>query len=415
MREHKKDSLLIIDDRPENIEILRNIFKDRYAVKAATSGAQGLKIIRSKTPPDLILLDIVMPDMDGFEVCRKIKRDERLVSIPIIFITAKNDIQDKILGFSEGGVDYITKPFEPEEVLARVHTHIELQRARKWIQSYTEELEAMLQIRTRELIHSERQAAFGQMVQGIVHNISNPLSGIMGNQQYIQLLIDQYNQGTHTTEEELNALKSLAAQTENACRMIGYSVEQLNQIIQSLLAKSRTDKTDRIKRIDMNELIRMEINFLEADMRFKHNLDKKIDLSEIPLVVDVIPAEVAQVFHNIVINALDAMNHTENRQMIIRSGKEESYVYVEVTDNGEGISKDIQNRIFDPFFTTKTRREDPESGPKLPVGTGLGLWMCRETLKTYGGSIRCESEPGQGTCFYFTLPKAIAKNSGRKK
>jgi signal transduction histidine kinase len=406
MTGNKKGSLLIIDDRPENIEILSNIFKDLFSVRAATSGQQGLKIVRSKTPPDLILLDIVMPDMDGFEVCRKIKQDKRSVSIPIIFITAKNDIHDKMQGFSEGGVDYITKPFEPEEVIARVCTHIELQRARKWIQSYNAELEALLQIRTRELIHSERQAAFGQMVQGIVHNISSPLSGIMGNQQYIQLLIDQYRQGTHAPEEELEKLTFLVTETEKACTMIDYSVGQLNQIIQSLLAKSRTDKTDRIKRTDMNELIRMEISFLEADMRFKHNLDKKIRLSEIPLEIDIIPAEIAQVFHNIIINALDAMNRTENRQLIIRSGKEGTDVCVEVTDNGEGIPKDIQNRIFDPFFTTKTRREDPESVSKLPVGTGLGLWMCRETLKTYGGSIRCTSEPGQGTTFFITIPIA---------
>jgi signal transduction histidine kinase len=405
MTESTRDLLLIIDDRPENIEILRNIFKDQYSVKAATSGAQGLKIIRSKTPPDLILLDIVMPDMDGFEMCRKIKRDERLSGIPIIFITARNDIRDKMQGFSEGGVDYITKPFEPEEVFARVRTHVELLRARRWIQTYNEELEALLKIRTRELIHSERQAAFGQMVQGIVHNISSPLSGIMGNQQYIQLLIDQYNQGAHSPEEELIVLKSLVTDTEKACRMIGYSVDQLNQIIQSLLAKSRTDKTDRIKRIDMNELIRIEINFLEADMRFKHNLDKKIHLSEIPLEVDVIPAEIAQVFHNIVINALDAMNHTENRQMVVRSGKEGTDICIEVTDNGEGIAEDIQNRIFDPFFTTKTKKEHPRNVSQL-IGTGLGLWMCRETLKTYGGSICFESKPGQGTAFFIHIPLA---------
>ena len=406
MSESKKNSLLIIDDRSENIDILRNIFKDRYLVKAATSGSQGLKIIRDKPPPDLILLDIVMPEMDGFEVCRKIRKDVRFKSIPIIFITAKTDIRDKIQGFSEGGVDYITKPFEPEEVRARVHTHVDLQNASKWIQTYNEELETLLQIRTKELIHSERQAAFGQLVQGIVHNISNPLSGIKGSQQYIQLLIDQYKQGTHTPEEETAVLKSLAWETEKACELIGHSVRQLNQITQSLLAKNRTDKTDRIKRIDINELIRVEVNFLEADMRFKHDLDKTIQLSDCSLVSDVIPAEIAQVFHNIVINALDAMNQTEKRKMIIRSGKSDSNICIEVRDNGSGISRDIQDRIFDPFFTTKTRREVPGDTSSLPVGTGLGLWMCRETLKTYGGSIRFESEPGQGTVFYIRIPQA---------
>jgi len=402
----KKGSLLIIDDAPESIDILCAMFRERYHIKAATSGLQGIKVIQCNNPPDLVLLDIIMPEIDGFEVCREIKKVKGMESPPIIFITSKTAVKDKVKGFLEGGVDYITKPFEPEEVQARVHTHMELQLARKMIQLYTTELESLLKKRTKELIYSERQAAFGQLVQGIVHNIASPLAGIAGTQQYMQLLINDYHKTTLNPQKEFELLKNLIQETEKSFKLIEQSVNNMDRITQSLLAKSRADKSDEIENTDLNTIIRMEINFLEADMRFKHDIVKHIIISDEKLFTDVIPAEIAQVFQNIVNNALDAMGDKKNRWLEICSGIEKDSVFFSITDNGPGIPTEYQNRIYDPFFTTKIQRETANQ-KDLPPGTGLGLWMCQETVKSYGGKIHLESVPGGGAKFKVILPKSM--------
>ncbi len=396
-------TILIIDDTSENIHILSELFKDDYAVKAAVSGRQGLELAVNSLP-DLILLDIVMPEQDGFEVCRKMKENPVLADIPVIFLTAKTDVSDKVRAFSGGGVDYITKPFEPEEVRARVHTHIELKRARELIRRYNTDLETMLVQRTKALIYSERQAAFGQLVQGVVHNLSSPLSGILGNQQYMQMLIQDL-----LARNDSGALSAPAAELceelEKSLKMIGYSVNLMTQITQSLLAKSRTDKMDDIKCVDVNEIIRLDLDFLESDLRFKHNIEKEIRLSEERLEIDAAPAEIAQVFQNLVNNALDSLQNAKPRKMIIESGRRGTQVFFSVTDNGPGIPESIKSRIFDPFFTTKSAPETRRENNVHPVGTGLGLWSCQETVKSYGGKIEFESNPATGTRFTVYLPQ----------
>ncbi|MBN1780593.1 hybrid sensor histidine kinase/response regulator [bacterium] len=399
-----KNTLLIIDDSPEDIEIIRSLFKDFYVIKAVKTGVSGVALMLKEPTPDLILLDIILPDINGFDVCRKIKETPENCTIPVIFITSKTNMEDKIRGFNEGGVDYITKPFEPEEVIARVKTHMELQQARKTIYQYNHKLESMLEIRTKELIQSERQAVFGQMVQGIVHNLSNPISGIMNSQELIQLYIQDFLKISDTSSCNPDTVSTFIDDVQKSCEVIGHAAEQLSQIIQTLLNRGRIDKAERWKRVDLNGLIRLELNFLESDMRYKHQVDKQIELAEKQLPIDVNPGEITQVFHNIINNALHALQGRQNGLLTVRTWNEHNLVFFSVQDNGPGISEAIRDRIFDPFFTTKAAGNDPEASPDMPTGTGLGLWMCRETIDRYHGSIVVDSGEGTGTVFTVSIP-----------
>ncbi len=186
--ETSKGNLLIVDDTPANLRLLSNILKEQgYQVRPTPSGELALSAARGM-PPDLILLDINMPQMDGYEVCEQLKANDRTRHIPVIFISALNDILDKVKAFSVGGVDYITKPFQVEEVLARVETHLNLCRLQNKLQEKNQDLAttlAQLQTTQNELIQSEKMAALGQLIAGIAHEINTPLGAIRSSVENI--------------------------------------------------------------------------------------------------------------------------------------------------------------------------------------------------------------------------------------
>ncbi len=179
--DNSKGSILVVDDTPTNLRLLVDILSENgYKVRPVPSGKLALSAAQG-IPPDLILLDIMMPDMDGYEVCSKLKADERTCSIPVIFISAFTEVIDKVKAFALGGVDYITKPFHVEEVLARVKTHLTMGCLQKNLQSKNEELSNTLQqLKTtqNQLIQSEKMALLGQLIAGIGHEINTPLGAI---------------------------------------------------------------------------------------------------------------------------------------------------------------------------------------------------------------------------------------------
>jgi signal transduction histidine kinase len=186
--ETSKGNLLIVDDTPANLRLLSNILKEQgYQVRPTPSGELALSAALG-IPPDLILLDINMPQMDGYEVCERLKANDRTCHIPVIFISALNDILDKVKAFNVGGVDYITKPFQVEEVLARVETHLSLCRLQQSLQEKNRDLVTtleQLQITQNELIQSEKMAALGQLIAGIAHEINTPLGAIRSSVENI--------------------------------------------------------------------------------------------------------------------------------------------------------------------------------------------------------------------------------------
>lgn len=189
-----KGNILAIDDTPANLRLLVGILNDRgYKVRAVPSGKLALSGLRQSLP-DLILLDIMMPEMDGYEVCQQLKLDELTRDIPVIFISAINEVMDKVKAFAVGGIDYITKPFQVEEVLARVETHLALRSLQKNLIQKNDELACTLEqlkATQEELIQSEKMAALGQLIAGIAHEINTPLGAIRSSAGNIANFLNQ--------------------------------------------------------------------------------------------------------------------------------------------------------------------------------------------------------------------------------
>lgn len=401
--------VLIVDDDPINLDILREVLDDEYTLLEAQSGQSALKAVADHSP-DLVLLDVMMPGMTGFEVCEVLKSRPEAEDIPVLFLTAKADTEDKLRGFTVGGADYIVKPFEPEEVLARVNTHVKLRKAMRTVKRYNERLEEMLGERTRELINSERQAAFSLMIQGIVHNLRNPLMVINGNSELIKLAVEKIRKfcsGPESIDMEF-IMKKLDRILKDVST-INSGAAAMNQMINSMMAKSRSDKSDKLEVIDLNKILQQELEFLNADLKYKHDIRKEIKLSPKDLIIKVVPSEISQVFQNLVRNSIHATWDQKDALISVASGEDDRMVWFTVGDNGPGIPEENLEKIFDPFFTTKPKANDQKSaGPK---GTGLGLHTCSELVKSYNGYIKVESDIGFGTKFFISIPKK-ASGSG---
>ena len=249
-------NILAIDDTPANLRLLVGILTEQgYKVRAVPSGKLALAGIR-QSPPDLILLDIMMPEMDGYEVCSQLKADEKTRDIPVIFISAINEVLDKVKAFAVGGVDYIAKPFQVEEVLARVETHLALQKLQNNLQYKNEELTkineqlaqtlAQLKATQEELIHSEKMAALGQLVAGVAHEVNTPLGAIRSSSGNISKFLAQ------TLSQSPALFQSLSAQESEDFLLL------LNKSLQKDMTLSAKEER-KLKRSLINLLEEEEI------------------------------------------------------------------------------------------------------------------------------------------------------------
>ena len=277
----------------------------------------------------------------------------------------------------------------------------QLEEANSVIEEHNAILEELLEKRTKKLIQTERQAAFGQLIQGIVHNLNNPLCSVYGSLQLIEEKFKDFSQVDRegeiysTSRRTFETMKRYAALTRG-------SAEKLSAMITSMMAKSRSDKSGELEVKDLHKIIRLEMDFLEADHRFKHEVSKSIDFYEGELKIDVIPAEIAQIFHNLIQNSLDALHQQADAEIIISTTRQGDFAAFTVSDNGPGIPEEDLPKLFDPFFTTKPASDD-ESAVE-PSGTGLGLYTCIETIKTYDGKIEAGNIIGGGTSFTVEIP-----------
>jgi len=356
---------MIVDDTPENLKLLDGMLRERgYQVRAFPRGELALNAA-SKNPPDLILLDIMMPGMDGYEVCEALKADPKLADIPVIFISALNETMDKVKAFAVGGVDYITKPFQFEEVEARVRTHLELQRQKRELQQSYDKLRELERLRD-SLVHM------------IIHDLRSPLSGISG---YLQLL-------------ESEAL------SERAARYVAQatnSTAALMEIVNSLLDVNKLESSEMkldLGPCELDGLIRQAVAKLEA---LRGGRQVVIDPSAQPVVILADAGLLSRIIQNLVGNAL---KFTDKEKGVIRLGVEpgEDTVRVFVQDNGPGIPEEYRDKIFEKFGQVEIR------GQRREYSTGLGLTFCKLAVEAHGGRIGVDSEVGAGSTFWFELP-----------
>jgi PAS domain S-box-containing protein len=285
-----------------------------------------------------------------------------------------------------------------------IESEKKIREAMDTINEYNQKLEQMLEDRTKDLIRTERHAAFSLLIQGIVHNLRNPLTVVSSGAELILLNKEKLENDNVTIPEELKS--ALESSWHNSALIIKSS-KKLVKIINSMMAKSKSDNTDEIETVDINEIVNQELEFLDTDSQFKSRLRKSIYLANDKLMVEIVPSEVSQVFQNLVRNAMDALYSTVDAMIEIYTGRSDDKVWFSIQDNGPGIPKDIQSKIFDPFFSTKPKATTKKS--EEPVGTGLGLYICSEMVHAYDGKIELKSKENVGTKVTVYIPASKAK------
>lgn len=371
-----KDTVLIVDDMPNNVAILYNFLtRAGFEVLIAQGGHDGIETAEY-THPDLILLDIMMPDVDGFEVCKTLKNKENTKDTPIIFMTALADTLDKVRGFSLGAADYITKPFQQEEVLARIRAHLELRKQQRQIESQKRQL----QERADEL--EKRNAELDAFAHTVAHDLKNPLSAVIG---LASLLVSVCSSDTLPDPKWLEQLQ----------RIVRSSKRMLN-IINALLLLAGISKQAavEIKPISMERILDQVLQHSVKDMLTEY--DGHIELiapTTWPSVFGYAPW-LEEVWVNYLSNALKYGGRPP--QLVIGADIiNENRVQFWVRDNGPGLTAAEQEKLFTPF--TRLHKERAE-------GHGLGLSIVRQIVEKLGGQVGVNSQVNQGSQFYFSLP-----------
>ena len=387
--DHIQGRVLIVDDEQTNLKFLQVVLSSQgFEVRTGTNGAQALQ--NAKEDIDLILLDVMMPDIDGFETCRRLKSCEATREIPVIFLSALQDAEIKASGFEAGGVDYVSKPFDRRELLARVNAHITIRHQRRHLQQYALKLEHMVDERTRQLIHADRLATIGTLSAAIAHEVNNPLMFISGNTETLKLLWSSAKPAMEQMAGNIeNAeVKKLMSKLDTKLEQILSATDRISELVKRLKTYSRKDAVQEA--CSPEEIVQDALHLLHY--RIKHGVSILLDLSRDSMIRGN-RQKLGQVFVNLINNAIDAMPDQKGEISIKGEQLQEGYV-VYVQDSGSGIGMIDADKIFDAFFTTKTGTG----------GTGLGLFIVRQIIEEHGGTIHLMPYDGKGAIFKIVLP-----------
>ena len=375
----KPATVLVVDDIEQNVILLEAYLKlQNYRVAKAFNGTEALKIVEQE-PPDIILLDIMMPGIDGYEVCKRLKNDPKTQFIPIVMVTALQDIEDKIKGIEAGADDFISKPFNKEELFTRVKSLLRIKRL----------YDALQESYHTVADQNEKLIALDRMKDGlthmIVHDLKNPLTAIMG---YLKIVTSKMLGDVPETQ-----LKPLNGAYRNS--------EYLLHMIANLLDISRMEEGQlklQYEKFKIQEIIEPNIEGL----KILAEPDKKTLSMEIPENLPELNADkglLYRVLTNLMSNSIKHTYANEGQVKVTASvDTKNQMVQVNVIDNGEGIPKEYQDKVFDKFTQVDTKK----LGKKFD--TGLGLTFCKLAVEAHGGKIWVESKLDKGSTFSFTIP-----------
>lgn len=366
------NKILIVDDNPDNLKVLGNLLRNEgYTIGFATDGKQALQILSQADNYDLVLLDIEMPVMGGYETCKTMRQTPKLMDVPVIFLTAYNDPESIVNGFETGAQDYVTKPFNTKELLARINTHLQLKQKTQEVKEYAEELKKI-------------NATKDKFMSIIAHDLRNPFYGLQVVSGSLLKNFEDYD-----NEKKLDLITSI------------FNSSKLGSaLLENLLEWSRS----QVGAINFNpaEIIIYEIaeNCIKSISSFSDN--KHIAIT------NNIPAEMRinadkymleTVLRNLLTNAIKYTPQSGTVFLSIKENKEQ--VEFTVKDNGIGISNEVHSKLF------MLDKNSSMPGTEEEKGTGLGLILCKEFIEKHGGTIWAEKNIEKGSEFKFTIPKKI--------
>lgn len=453
-------TILIVDDNPTNLEVLSGALSNSgWEIWVAVDGESALEQVQF-AQPDLILLDVMMPGIDGFETCRQLKESITTCDIPVIFMTALSDSVDKVKGLNLGAVDYITKPFQKEEVVARVKTHLTISHLNKQLQNQNQllkqevqerataeaalqtlmqELENRVTERTAELLQSNQQlqqaleelqqtqaqlvqtekiSSLGQLVAGIAHEVNNPVSCIWGNFTHIaeytqdlihlvQLFLEHFPNPPIPIREEIEVIdfEYLKADLPKLLTSMQVATKRIHEIMQSLRNYSRVEDTRQLH--DIHQGIDSTLMILQ------HRLKAKPERPAIAVVknygkipeVECYSGQLNQVFMNLLANAIDALDEHYRQQSLADIEHQPSIKIQTEILNSDWVVVRIADNGLGMTQEVQQKLFHPFFTTKpIGKGTGLGLSITRQIIEKHGGELACYSEPGQGTEFLIKIP-----------
>lgn len=372
-----KGIILVVDDDPDNLGVLFEYLNDEGFKVLLVQNSENALVQAEQKQPDIVLLDVLMPDMDGFETCRRLKENEQTRHIPVIFMTALSDTLNKVRGFEVGAVDYITKPFQQEEVLSRVNAHLTIRK----LQQQLEVKNTLLEQQVQQL--QALNASKDKFISMISHDLQSPFSSLRGLIQFTAENLGDYNKN----------------ELENIMDLLGNSTDNLYALIENLLTWSRIQRgvlEHCPQHVDIQEIVLQNIALFAQNARAKQIVFENMITERTQVYADY--NMVNAVFRNLVSNALK-FTHSGGFVKFFTRPLEIS-IEISVEDNGIGIGKEHLPKLF--RIDSRYKR----LGTKREKGTGLGLILCKEFVEKNGGNIWIESDSGQGTTVKFTLPKS---------
>ena len=402
--------ILIVEDDPVSQKLLEKIVRrEGYDTILADNGNGAWEIVKKETF-EMVITDWMMPEMDGLKLCRKIRQANLPRYVYIILLTARDQAEDAVAALDAGADDYIRKPFNPNELKARILA------GKRII-----ELEDNQKKANAQLSQSEKMASIGQLAAGVAHEINNPTGFVSSNlktltdyQNDINNLINHYRKLVTDLKETIreNLSSAIEKQIEQIASLedeadIDFILEDIMDLISD--CKEGTDRIkkiildlkdfahpgeDKIQSADINDGIETTLNVVWNELKYKATVNK--ELGKLPM-VECYPQQLNQVFMNLFVNAAQAIE--KQGEISITTMADNGFVEIKIEDTGSGIDKKNLDRIFDPFFTTKD----------VGKGTGLGLNVAYNIIKKHNGTIDVKSQIGKGTVFKIRMPVNLSK------
>ncbi|MBD1865376.1 hybrid sensor histidine kinase/response regulator [Trichocoleus sp. FACHB-46] len=402
-----RGNILIVDDTPDNLRLLSTMLTGQgYEVRSVINGAMALMGVGAE-PPDLILLDINMPQMNGYEVCQQLKADDQSRDIPVIFISALEDVLDKVKAFAVGGVDYIVKPFQIEEVLARIETHLTVRRLQQQLQTQN------LQLQQKMVELQELNQLKEEFLHAISHDLRTPIVGTLLVLENLQQRAQKQAEATvsisqsvlqrmiHSSDRQLSLLNLLLDAHFSAAGSLVLQPEPINlhsfvqgltEDLEPLLAKNGATLTNRIA----PELLSAAADPLQLRRVFENLLTNALNHNPAGLSLTV-NATLSGATQPDASRDMSESSLTSDAEPATTPEAKLDMIYCTVQDNGIGINQAQRDRLFERYVRGDRTRS---------IGIGLGLYLCRQIIQAHGGEIGVTSLPGAGTTFWFTLPLA---------